>query len=292
VVTPAFSFFASAGYIVHAGARPVFCDIDADTFNIDAAKVEEAARRHARVGALMPVHLYGACADLDPLMAIARDKGWFVLEDGAQSIGAEYKGLRALGVGDFGCTSFFPTKNLGAFGDAGMVTTNDPVGAETLRSLRMHGSRVKYFHDAVGWNSRLDALQAAVLRVKLKYLDAWTAGRQRNAALYSELLNGSSVITPAAAPYQTRHVWNQYVIRCPRRDQLRAHLTESGIGTEIYYPLPLHLQACFAELGYRQGDFPVAESASKEALALPIQPELTREQIRWICDSIRGFYGD
>jgi dTDP-4-amino-4,6-dideoxygalactose transaminase len=270
----------------------VFCDIDANTFNIDPAQVEEASARHRRTRALMPVHLYGACADLDPLIALARNKGWFVLEDGAQSIGAEYKGRRALSIGDFGCTSFFPTKNLGAFGDAGMVTTNDPGAWEILRSRRMHGSRVKYFHDAVGWNSRLDALQAAVLRVKLKYLDDWTAGRQRNAALYNELLNGSSVITPAATPYQTRHVWNQYVIRCPRRDQLRAHLTGLGIGTEIYYPLPLHLQACFAELGYREGDFPVAELASKEVLALPIQPELTVEQIGWIGESIRAFYGD
>lgn len=291
VLTPAFSFFASAGYIVHAGATPVFCDIAPDTFTVDPSRVEEAAARHRRVRGLMPVHLFGACADMDPLLHLARRKGWLVVEDAAQSIGAEYKGRRALSLGDFGCTSFFPSKNLGAFGDGGLVATRQAPAWETLRSLRMHGSRVKYFHDAVGWNSRLDALQAAVLRVKLRHLDRWTAGRQRNAALYNELLAGSPVTPPAAAPYQTRHVWNQYVIRCPRRDPLRAHLAALGIGTGIYYPLPLPLQPCFASLGYREGDFPQAERASKEVLALPVQPELTEDQIHWICESIRRFYG-
>lgn len=291
VLTSTFSFFASAGYIVHAGATPVFCDIDPATFNIDPTKVEEAAARHPRVRALLPVHLYGACADMDPLAALARSKGWLVVEDGAQSIGAEYKGRRALGLGDLGCTSFFPSKNLGAYGDGGMVVTNSTEALETLQSLRMHGSRQQYFHDRVGWNSRLDALQAAVLRVKLKYLDGWSEGRGRNAALYNDLLSGTPVVTPQAAPYQTRHVWNQYVIRCPRRDALRAHLTALGIGTQVYYPLPLHRQACFAELGYRKGDFPEAERAAEEVLALPVQAELTTDQIGWICESIRRFYG-
>lgn len=292
VVTPAFSFFASAGYVVHAGATPVFCDIDPATFNIDPGLIEQAAARHARVRAVLPVHLYGGCADMDPILAIARARDWTVVEDGAQSIGAEYRGRRALSLGDAGCTSFFPSKNLGGYGDGGMITTDRAELDATLRSLRMHGSRVKYFHEHAGWNSRLDALQAAVLRVKLKYLDEWTSGRQRNADLYRRLLKGSSVAAPAAADHQTRHVWNQYVIRCPRRDALKAHLTALGIGTEIYYPLPLHLQECFRHLGYREGDFPESERAAKEVLALPVQAELTFEEIGWICHSIRSFYGD
>jgi len=213
-----------------------------------------------------------------------------VIEDGAQSIGAEYKGRRAQGLGTIGCISFFPSKNLGGYGDGGMMTTNDAGLADRLRALRVHGSRRKYYHEWVGWNSRLDALQAAVLRVKLKYLDSWTQGRQRNAALYQQLLAGTPVTLPAAAPYQTRHVWNQFVIRCRRRDELRAHLTAAGIGTEIYYPLPLHLQDCFHGLGYKVGDFPEAERAAQEVLALPVQAELGESEISWISDTIRSFY--
>ncbi|MEO8659635.1 MAG: DegT/DnrJ/EryC1/StrS family aminotransferase [Bryobacteraceae bacterium] len=291
VLTSAFSFFASAGYVVHAGATPVFCDIDPQTFNIDPAEAEVIGSRDRRIRALLPVHLYGGCADMDPLIGLAVAKEWAVVEDAAQSIGAEYKGRRALALGGFGCTSFFPSKNLGAFGDGGLVTTDSPQMAASLRALRMHGSSVKYFHETVGWNSRLDAMQAAVLRVKLKYLDEWTAGRQRNAALYTQLLDGSDVTPPRPAGYQTRHVWNQYVIRCPRRDDLRGHLAALGIGTEVYYPLPLHLQPCFTELGYREGDFPEAERAAKEVLALPIQSELTADQIEWIATSVRAFYG-
>lgn len=292
VLTSTFSFFASAGYIVHAGGTPVFCDIDPVTFNIDPARVEEASGRHPRVRALMPVHLYGGCADMDPLLEAARARGWAVVEDAAQSIGAEYRGRKAMSLGEAGCTSFFPSKNLGAFGDGGMVTTDSAGMAKSLRALRMHGSQVKYFHDRVGWNSRLDALQAAVLRVKLRHLDEWTAGRQANAALYAKLLAGSPVVTPQAVEYQTRHVWNQYVVRCPDRDGLRAHLADEGIGTEIYYPLPLHLQKCFEHLGYREGDFPEAERAAKEVLALPVQAELGREEIARVAESIRSYYGE
>ncbi len=290
VLTTPFSFFATAGSIVHAGATPVFCDIDAATFNLDVNQMEDAARKHPNIKAVVPVHLFGGCADMDPILDIAGKNGWAVIEDGAQSIGAEYKGRRAQGLGTIGCISFFPSKNLGGYGDGGMMTTNDAGLADRLRALRVHGSRRKYYHEWVGWNSRLDALQAAVLRVKLKYLDSWTQGRQRNAALYQQLLAGTPVTLPAAAPYQTRHVWNQFVIRCRRRDELRAHLTAAGIGTEIYYPLPLHLQDCFHGLGYKVGDFPEAERAAQEVLALPVQAELGESEISWISDTIRSFY--
>jgi len=290
VLTTPFSFFATAGSIVHVGATPVFCDIDAATFNLDVNQVEDAARKHPNIKAVLPVHLFGGCADMDPILEIAGKHGWAVIEDGAQAIGAEYKGRRAQGLGTIGCISFFPSKNLGGYGDGGMMTTNDAGLADRLRALRVHGSRRKYYHEWVGWNSRLDALQAAVLRVKLKYLDSWTQGRQRNAALYQQLLADTPVTLPAAAPYQTRHVWNQFVIRCPRRDELRAHLTAAGIGTEIYYPLPLHLQACFQNLGYKASDFPEAERAAREVLALPVQAELGESEISWISDTIRSFY--
>jgi dTDP-4-amino-4,6-dideoxygalactose transaminase len=291
VLTTPFSFFATAGYIVHAGGTPVFCDIDPVTYNLDPAQMVEAARGHSGIQVVMPVHLYGGAADLDPIGEIARRHGWRVIEDGAQSVGAEYKGRRTQGIGDAGCISFYPTKNLSAWGDGGMVTTNSEEVAGRLRSLRVHGSSARYYHESVGWNSRLDAVQAAVLRVKLRYLDGWTQRRQQHASLYRELLQGTPVKVATPAAYQTRHVWNQFVVRAPRRDELRAFLASEGIGSEIYYPLPLHLQKCFAGLGYREGDFPESEKAAREVLALPIQPELGGEAIERVAEAIRTFYG-
>lgn len=290
VLTSPFTFFATAGEIHHTGATPVFADIDAETFNIAPAAVAEALAAHPRIKAVIPVHLFGGCADMDPILDAARTHGTVVIEDAAQSIGAEYKGRRAGSIGAVGCFSFFPSKNLGAFGDAGMCTAADPAIADELRALRVHGSRVRYYHDRVGVNSRLDALQAAVLRVKLRYLDGWTAGRQLNAALYRELLAGTPVGLPSPASYQTRHIFNQFVIRAPRRDELRAHLQKHGIGTEIYYPLPLHLQKCFAPLGYRAGDFPASERAAAEVLALPVQAERSSSDLEYIAGCIREFY--
>jgi dTDP-4-amino-4,6-dideoxygalactose transaminase len=253
----------------------------------------EALRKHPKVKAMIPVHLFGGCADMDPLLQLARERGIAVVEDAAQSIGSEYNGRRAGSMGDVGCFSFFPSKNLGGYGDGGMLTTSDAALYERLAALRLHGSKRKYYHEWVGVNSRLDALQAAVLRVKLRYLDGWTEGRQRNAALYGGLLGEMKVpvTAPAAAPYQTRHIYNQFAVRCQDRDRLRAHLAEKGIGTEIYYPLPLHLQECFAELGYRADAFPVSEKLAAESLALPVYAELERADIEYVCGTIREFYG-
>jgi dTDP-4-amino-4,6-dideoxygalactose transaminase len=290
VLTTPFTFFATAGSIVQAGATPVFVDIERATFNIDAGRLSEALARHPDSKAIMPVHLFGACADMDPILDFAGRHRCVVIEDGAQSIGAEYKGRSAQSMGDIGCISFFPSKNLGAFGDGGMVMTRDEALAGKLAALRVHGATRKYFHDWIGINSRLDSLQAAVLRVKFKHLDAETAGRQRNADRYRELLAGLPVTSPSAAPYQTRHVYNQFVIRAPRRDALRAYLLENGIGTEIYYPLSLHQQVCFQYLGYREGDFPESEKAAREVLALPIHSALSEEDIAYVCERIRAFY--
>jgi dTDP-4-amino-4,6-dideoxygalactose transaminase len=292
VVTTPFTFFATGGSIGAAGATPVFADIDPATFNIDPGQVAEIIRHQPKVKAIIPVHLYGGCADLDPLMAIARARGCVLIEDGAQSIGAEYKGIRAQSIGDMGCISFFPTKNLGGFGDGGMVTTRDEATARKLAALRVHGSHQKYFHEWVGINSRLDSLQAAVLRVKLQYLDAETAGRQEHAARYRELLGGGSlpITLPQPASYQTRHIYNQFVIRAPHRDELKAYLQENGIGSEIYYPLPLHLQVCFRDLGYRAGDFPESERAASEVLALPVYSAMSDEDVRYVCQAISAFY--
>ena len=292
VLTAPYTFFATAGAIHRAGAIPVFADIQADTFNIDVSRVAETLTTHPKIKAIVPIHLFGGCADMDPLCGLARERGIPVVEDAAQSIGSEYQGRRAGSIGDIACFSFFPSKNLGGYGDGGMLTTNDASLGERLAALRLHGSRRKYYHDWVGINSRLDALQAAVLRVKFRYLDSWTEGRQRNAALYRELLAalGVPVTPPVPAPYQTRHIYNQFSILCPRRDQLQAYLKENGIGTEIYYPLPLHLQACFAGLGYKPGDFPVSERLAGEALALPIHSELAPHQIEQICRTLKAFY--
>jgi dTDP-4-amino-4,6-dideoxygalactose transaminase len=292
VLTTPFTFFATGGSIVRAGATPVFVDIDPATYNMDPHGLEEAIRRTPRAKAIMPVHLYGGCADMDPILEIARARGCFVIEDGAQSIGAEYKGRSAQSIGDIGCISFFPSKNLGGFGDGGMVLTQDEGHARKLAALRVHGAPKKYFHEWVGINSRLDSLQAAVLRVKLQYLDGETAGRQKHADRYRENLAGAGlpIVLSQPAPYQTRHVYNQFVIRAPKRDQLKAHLQENGVGSEIYYPLSLHQQVCFRELGYREGDFPESEKAAREVLALPVHSAMADQDVDYVCQQIRAFY--
>ena len=290
VLTTPFTFFATAGSIVRVGAVPAFVDIDPATYNMDPQSLAEAIRRTPRAKAIMPVHLYGACADMDPILDIARSRGCMVIEDGAQSIGAEYKGRAAQSMGDIGCISFFPSKNLGAFGDAGMVLTQDEGLARKLAALRVHGAPKKYFHDWVGMNSRLDSLQAAVLRVKFPHLDDETAGRQKNADMYRRNLAGLPITLPQAAPYQTRHVYNQFVIRTARRDELKAYLQENGVGSEIYYPLSLHQQVCFRDLGYREGDFPQAEKAAREVLALPIHSALPEADLEYVCQRLRAFY--
>src|SRR5216684_994307 len=307
VITSPFTFFATAGTIARTGARPVFCDIDPVTYNLSPAAVQTFIDDNCtvdeglinrttggRIKALMPVHLYGQSADMDPLMAIARRHRLKVIEDAAQAIGTEYKnGVRAGTIGDVGCFSFFPSKNLGAFGDAGLCTTNDAELAETLRVLRVHGGKPKYFHALIGGNFRIDELQAAVLRVKLKYLDGWTEGRQRNAAYYDRAFSaarlGSRVITPRAAPGQ-RHIFNQYVIRVHERDALRKFLGEHGIGTEIYYPVPLDRQECFSYLGYAPGTFPESERAAAETVAIPIYPELTEDQLGTVVARVTEYF--
>ena len=292
VLTTPFSFFATAGSISRVGATPVFVDIQPDTFNLDPGLLAEAVKAHPRVKAIIPVHLFGACADMDPILKIAADCGAVVIEDGAQSIGAEYKGRKAQSMGDIGCISFFPSKNLGGFGDGGMVLTNNQALGDKLASLRVHGTTKKYYHPYLGTNSRLDTLQAAILLVKLPHLDTWSAGRARNAAKYREILGaaGLPIVLPVEAPYQTRHVYNQFVIRCERRDELKAYLQQHGVGTEVYYPLSLHLQPCYADLGYAEGSMPVSERASKEVLALPIHADLPDEDVAYVCDLIRSFY--
>lgn len=292
VLTVPFTFFATAGAIVNAGARPVFVDIEATTFNMDPGQASAALESNPRIKAVIPVHLYGACAEMDPIIAAAQRRGVPVIEDAAQAIGAEYGGRRAGSLGEMGCFSFFPSKNLGGAGEGGMITTSDERLAARLRALRVHGSKVRYHHDEVGANSRLDTLQAAVLRVKLRHLDGWTARRQANAELYHRLLEpmGLPIGLPQAGASAGRHVRNQYVIRARWRDELRKHLEAAGIGAEIYYPIPLHLQKCFAGLGYAKGSYPVSEEACAEVLALPIYAELTGDDIAYVCESIRIFY--
>lgn len=307
VLTTPFSFFATAGTIARTGARPLFCDIDPVTFNLDPAAVETFLGEHCerrgvdlidrrtggRVRALMPVHLYGQLADMEPLMDSARRHGLHVIEDAAQAIGAaDAQGRRAGSFGAVGCLSFFPTKNLGAFGDAGLCLSNEDALHERMEILRVHGGRPKYYHALIGGNFRIDELQAAVLNVKLPHLDAWTAARQRNAAFYDAGLReaqlGERLQTPHAV-LGARHIYNQYVVRVHDRDGLRAHLAARGIGTEIYYPVPLHLQQCFAYLGARPGDYPQAERAAAETLALPVYPELTAAQLQYVVEAIRAF---
>jgi dTDP-4-amino-4,6-dideoxygalactose transaminase len=277
VITSPYTFFATAGTIARIGARPVFVDIEPATFNLDPELLERAIT--PRTKAIMPVHLFGQMAEMDRLMEIANRHRLPVIEDAAQAIGAEYKGRRAGSIGDLGCFSFFPSKNLGGFGDGGMVTAQDPSLADRVQLLRGHGMRPKYYHQFIGGNFRLDALQAAVLRVKLKYLDGWSEARQRNAATYRRLFAQAelaSVILPTEAP-DRRHIYNQFVIRVPQRDKVIQALRDAQIGVEIYYPVPIHLQECFRYLGYREGDLPHSELAARETLALPIYPELKEE---------------
>jgi dTDP-4-amino-4,6-dideoxygalactose transaminase len=354
VVTVPYTFFSTAGSVYRLGARPFFVDIDPLTYNIDPDGIKSfievecnfdstaGALVHknsgTRIQAIIPVHLYGQCADMDPIIEMASEYNLVVIEDAAQAIGTEYPSTkrgeprRAGSMGHFGCFSFFPSKNLGGFGDGGMVTTSDEEMAEKLKILRAHGSKPKYYHHLVGGNFRLDALQAAVLLVKLKYLDTWTNKRRQNASYYDSLLQQSGLVdkglvTPPQAvwediflqslsnpksenlhPVESRlrrvriaefhraspnligHIYNQYVIRAKRRDELRAYLGEQGVGTEIYYPLPLHLQPCFAELGYKAGDFPESEKAAAETLALPIYPELEPTQQEYVVEKIHAFY--
>jgi dTDP-4-amino-4,6-dideoxygalactose transaminase len=291
VITTPFTFGATAGSIARLKARPVFVDIDLDTFNLDIARLETAITAHTR--ALMPVHLFGQPAEMEPLLQTAKVNGLHVIEDAAQSIGARYQGQSIGTLGSFGCFSFFPSKNLGCAGDGGALSTNDPELAERLRMLRAHGTRKKYYYECLGMNSRLDALQAAILRVKLRHLGGWTDKRRRNAHRYQELFAEYGLGRIIAAPKERLdnfHVYNQYVIRVPKRDALQRHLTERGIPTEIYYPSPLHLQPAFAWLGYAPGDFPNAERACREALALPVCPELTPEHQRAVVEAIADFY--
>jgi dTDP-4-amino-4,6-dideoxygalactose transaminase len=286
VITTPFTFIATASTISHTGAVPVFVDIDPRTFNIAPELVEAAIT--PRTKAILPVHLFGQMVDMEPILDIARRHGLRVIEDAAQAIGAEEGGKRAGSAGDIGCFSFYPTKNLGAYGDGGMVTTNDPVLAEKVDMLRRQGSKKKYFNEVLGFNSRLDEIQAALLRVKLKYLDAWAEERQRVARRYAELLAGTGVETPHERP-DVRHVYHQYTIRSRHRDELRAYLKEQGIGTMIYYPVPLHCLPLYAGLGYAEGSLPESERAAAEVLSLPMYPELEEEQIQTVAAAVVAF---
>jgi dTDP-4-amino-4,6-dideoxygalactose transaminase len=291
VVTSTFSFFATAGCVARVGATPVLVDIDPDTCNLDP----EATRRAVttRTKAIIPVHLYGQSADLDPILDTARSAGVAVIEDAAQAIGTRYKGRLVGGLGTIGCFSFFPSKNLGAFGDAGLVVTNDHALAQRMRILRTHGADPKYFHQFIGGNFRIDTVQAAVLQVKLPHLAGWTDARRQNAAVYRDLFAArrldSRVTLPVERPGDF-HIYNQFVIRARNRDQLQRHLKACGVATEIYYPVPFHLQECFAYLGHQQGDFPRAEEAAETVLALPIYSELTQAQIEYVVECVARHY--
>ena len=312
VVTTAFSFFASASSIVRAGARPMLMDVDPQMLNLDAGRVAEKLRsgRLRNLGALLPVHLYGQCADMDALGSIAEEFHVPIVEDAAQAIGAKWRERGAGSLGSAGTFSFYPTKNLSAYGDAGLVTTNDGELARRMRRLRNHGSSQRYHHEEVGWNCRLDSIKAAVLRVKLRYVEQWNGQRRQRAGLYDRLLvetglvaaprgdrgeptsdsSGSFPVRLLRNDSRGQHVFHQYVIRVHRRDELRGFLTERGIGTEIYYPIPLHLQACFSYLGYAEGDLPESERAAGDVLAIPMFPELTEDEQRWVVESIGEFY--
>lgn len=296
VITTPYTFFATAGSISRLGAKPVFVDIDPETYNLSPEKLSACLASltpKEKIKALIPVHLYGQCADMDPIGAIAQKHGIPVIEDAAQAIGAQYHGRQAGSMGDLGCFSFFPSKNLGGFGDGGMVSTDNEELAEKIRILRVHGSKPKYCHKVIGCNSRLDALQAAVLLVKIKYLDEWTAQRRRNANYYNEKFLEYGLTTFIELPKVQEgnyHIYNQFVIRVQKRDELLQFLSQQGIGTEIYYPIPLHLQECYQHLGHKPGDFPESEKAAHETLALPIYPELTTAQQEYVVKKIREFY--
>lgn len=291
VITTPFTFVATAGSIARTGAKPVFVDIIPETFNINPAHIEQAVTTNTR--AIIPVHLFGLSADMDPILAIAKKHSLSVIEDAAQAIGSTYHGKKIGSIGDFGCFSFFPSKNLGCAGDGGMVTTLHKPTADRLNLLRAHGTRKKYHSEIIGMNSRLDALQAAILRVKIKHLDSWTKDRQERAALYSELFdqyNLSNIIVAPQSPSQFGHVYNQYVIRCENRDSLRNYLQDRGIPTAVYYPEPLHLQPAFDYLNYEKGSMPESEKACDNSLALPVYPELPLEDQERIVQTIADFY--
>ncbi|MBI4521086.1 MAG: DegT/DnrJ/EryC1/StrS family aminotransferase [Gemmatimonadetes bacterium] len=293
VIVPAFTFFATAGAVWNAGLRPVFCDVDPRTFNVTAATLDAAWSTRTR--AVIPVHLFGQMAPMEAIRALARERGAFVLEDAAQAIGAQRADtagwVHAGAAADAAAFSFFPSKNLGAFGDGGLMTTGDAAFAERLRKLRVHGGERMYHHEMVGTNSRLDALQAAVLHAKLPHLDRWNETRRQNAALYDERLRHVTEICTPWVDQGNEHVFNQYTVRAQRRDELKRHLEGQGIGTAIYYPLALHLQPCFRELGYREGDLPVAEALSRDVLSLPIYAELGEARIDCVAAAITEFYG-
>jgi len=298
VITTPYTFFATAGSIARTGARPVFVDIDPKTYNISSECLESAIdsmtpTERERLKAVIPVHLYGQCADMAPILEICNKYDLPVIEDAAQAIGSEYRGQRAGSMGDFGCFSFFPSKNLGAFGDGGIVTTNSDDFYDKLCTLRAHGSRPKYYHKLIGGNFRLDAFQAAVVSIKLKYLDQWTKARQENAKNYRMLFKDADLEDVVQLPFEKedRHIYNQFVIRVKeRRDDLRGFLNDAEIGTEVYYPVPMHLQDCFSDLGYKKGDFPEAEHAALHTLALPIYPELSDDQIEYVVEKVKAFY--
>ena len=291
VITIPFTFFATAGAVSRLGAKPVFVDIQRDTFNIDPTLIERAIT--PRTKAIIPVHLFGQCADMAAINQIAKRKNIYVIEDACQAIGASQEDKRAGVLGDTGCFSFFPSKNLGGFGDGGLITTNDKALADSMAMLRVHGSQVRYLHEAIGFNSRLDALQAAVLQVKFKYLDQWTEGRRRNAERYRQLFAQTKLVDRVLLPPTVAgnfHVYNQYTVRVEKRDELRAFLKEKGVGTEVYYPLPMHLQNCYRDLGHQKGSFPVSEQAAEAVMSLPIYPELTETQQSYVVEMIAEFY--
>ena len=288
VITTPFTFVATSWAISYVGARPVYVDIDDATFNIDPRLVAKAVT--SRTKAMIPVHLYGQPCDIDALMDIAKKNDFPVVEDCAQSHGAEYKGKKAGSFGAVSCYSFYPGKNLGAFGEGGMFVTNDESLAEHARVLRDHGSRVRYFHDEVGFNYRMEGMQAAVLRVKLRHIDDWTDKRRKVAAKYHQMLAGLPLKLPKEAPY-AKSVYHLYVIRSDRRDALKKHLDQKGVGNGLHYPVPLHMQKCYANLGYKEGDFPVAERAGRECISLPVFPEMTDEQIEYVAGNVAGFFG-
>jgi dTDP-4-amino-4,6-dideoxygalactose transaminase len=297
VITSPYTFFATAGCIARVGAKPVFADIVPETYNISPQGIEKtladmSQAERSRVKAIIPVHLYGQCAEMKPMLQIAKKYDLYVIEDAAQAIGAEYNGKRAGSMGDLGCFSFFPSKNLGAFGDGGIVTASSQELYEHLKTIRVHGSRPKYYHKFIGGNFRLDALQAAVVSVKLKYLDEWSRGRQENAKTYRTLFADSGLEgVKLPVEKENRHIYNQFVIQVPeKRDELRQFLQQEEIGTEIYYPVPLHLQECFTYLNYKKGDCPVSERAATHTLALPIYPELTDDQQAYVVEKIKEFY--
>jgi len=283
VIVPAYSFFATAGAVLSVGARPAFVDVQAGTYLLDVEKIEAAITSKSK--AIIPVHLYGQPADMDEILSLARAHGLAVLEDNAQAFGAAYKGRKTASLGDIGCLSFFPTKNLGGYGDGGMVTTNDDDLAERMRMLRTHGWKKKYFPEMLGYNSRLDELQAAILRVKLPHVDEWNARRYAHAQTYTRFLSDLGLVPPMEAPNRT-HVYHLYMVAFQRREEVQRRLKEAGIASDVYYPQPLHLTEPCRALGYRAGQFPLAEQASRELLALPLYPELVQEQIRWVCEAL------